>query len=393
MQNKHTSENYVDFQAKDFATDVYFLQWCLLPDEENAKFWRDFCEQHPEKKETVQRAIQLVRSVHLNDRSFSEADKRNNTLRLLGFIRQQKRKEKRRRTYAAWGVAASVLVAVLFLTIPRFVSSDSFVASSEYVVPDDRSIQLVSGDNQVISMSDSSEIVYSSQGDIKINGEQHDLNNQKEVVESNQKLVVPKGKRASIRLSDGTLVWINSNSEIEFPAVFTGTERHLKVNGEVYLEVAKDPGKPFIVSTPQFNVEVLGTKFGVSSSVDKSQYVVLVEGSVQVHTPSGQTTRLEPSQLFGIDKGGTFIQEVDPYRYVSWKDNVLYFNGESLPEVLVRLSQQYAVDVICNIDVCQVQFYGKLILEEHIENVLNNIAVLSPIKYETRNNKIIVSLK
>ena len=208
-------------------------------------------------------------------------------MRLLGFIRQQKRKEKRRRTYAAWGVAASVLVAVLFLTIPRFVSSDSFVASSEYVVPDDRSIQLVSGDNQIISMSDSSEIVYSSQGDIKINGEQHDLNNQKEVVESNQKLVVPKGKRASIRLSDGTLVWINSNSEIEFPAVFTGTERHLKVNGEVYLEVAKDPGKPFIVSTPQFNVEVLGTKFGVSSSVDKSQYVVLVEGSVQVHTPSG----------------------------------------------------------------------------------------------------------
>ena len=365
MQTKHTSENYVDFQAKDFATDVYFLQWCLLPDEENAEFWREFCEQHPEKKETVQRAIQLVRSVHLNDRSFSEADKRNNTLRLLGFIRQQKRKEKRRRIYAAWGVAASVLVAVLFLTIPRFVSSDSFVASSGYVIPDDRNIQLVSGDNQVISMSDSSEVVYDHQGDVKINGEQHDLNNQKEVVESNQKLVVPKGKRASIRLSDGTLVWINS----------------------------KDPGKPFIVSTPQFNVEVLGTKFGVSSSVDKSQYVVLVEGSVQVHTPSGQTARLKPSQLFGIDKGGTFIQEVDPYRYVSWKDNVLYFNGESLPEVLVRLSQQYAVDVICNIDVCQVQFYGKLILEEHIENVLDNIAVLSPIKYETRNNKIIISLK
>ena len=59
-----------------------------------------------------------------------------------------------------------------------------------------------------------------------------------------------------------------------------------------------------------------------------------------------------------------------------------------------RLSQQYAVDVICNIDVCQVQFYGKLILEEHIENVLNNTRYLRvPIKYETRNNKIIVSLK
>lgn len=75
------------------------------------------------------------------------------------------------------------------------------------------------------------------------------------------------------------------------------------------------------------------------------------------------------------------------------RDNILYFNGESLPEVLVRLSQQYAVDLICNIDVCQVQFYGKLVLEEHIENVLDNISVLSPIKYETRDNKIIVSLK
>ncbi|WP_106625445.1 FecR family protein [Bacteroides sp. Marseille-P3684] len=393
MQNKHISENYVDFQAKDFVTDIYFLQWCLLPDKENTEFWEEFCEQHPEKEEDVQRAIQLVRSVRLNYRLASEADKKNNTLRLLSFIRQQKRKEKKKRIYAVWGVAASVLIAVLFLAAPRFVSSDSFVASSKYVVPDDQNIQLTSGNNQVISMSDSSEIVYDRQGDIEINGEHHDLNNREEVTESNQKLVVPKGKKASIRLSDGTLVWINSNSAIEFPAVFTGTERHLKVNGEVYLEVAKDPEKPFIVSTPQFDVEVLGTKFGVSSSIDKSQYVVLVEGSVQVHTPSGQTSCLKPSQMFGIDKGGTFIQEVDPYKYVSWKDNILYFNGESLPEVLVRLSQQYAVDLICNINVCQVQFYGKLVLEEHIENVLDNISVLSPIKYETRNNKIIVSLK
>lgn len=393
MQNKHTSENYAGFQAKDFATDGYFLQWCLLPDEENTEFWREFCEQHPEKKEAVQRAIQLVRSVHLNYRTFSDTDRKNNTLRLLSFIRQQKQKEKRRRTYAVWGVAASVLAAVLLLTVPRFVSSDSFVASSEYVIPDDRNIQLVSGDNQVISMSDSSEVVYDHQGDVKINGERQNLNSKQMLADNNQKLMVPRGKRASIRLSDGTVVWINSNSEIEFPAVFTGSERHLKVNGEVYLEVAKDPNKPFIVSTPQFDVEVLGTKFGVSSSVERSQYVVLVEGSVQVHTPSGQTTRIKPSQLFGIDKDGSFIQEVDPYKYVSWKDNVLYFKGESLPEVLVRLSQQYAVDIICNIDVCHVQFYGKLMLEEHIENVLDNIAVLSPIKYETRNNKIIVSLK
>lgn len=392
MQKEDRMKKYADFQAKDFAMDAYFLQWRLLPDEECTRFWTEFCEQHPEKASAVQRAIQIVGSVRMNHQQFSETEKARKTMELLSFIRWQKRKQRRKRLYAVWGVAASVLVAVLFWTLPEFLSFNSFVASTHYVVPEEQDIRLISDDNQVISMSDSSRIICNPQGEIEVNGKRQELTAQPEA-DTFRQLVVPRGKRASVQLADGTVVWINSDTKVEFPVAFNGTKRQIKVDGEIYLEVAKNKEKPFVVSTPQFDVEVLGTKFGISSSLNKSQYVVLVEGAVQVHTLSGKTTRLKPSQLFGIDKGGYFVRPVDPYKYISWKDNVLYFKGEKLPDVLMRLAQQYAVDIDCNIDVCQVQFYGKLVMEEHIEDVLDNIAVLLPIKYEVRNNKIIVNLK
>mgnify|MGYP000004802238 CR=1 FL=1 len=82
-----------------------------------------------------------------------------------------------------------------------------------------------------------------------------------------------------MELSDGTKVWLNSRTKIEYPAVFADKERRIKLDGEAYFQVAQNIHKPFIVQTPKGNVEVLGTQFNVESYSDDSTFATaLMEG-------------------------------------------------------------------------------------------------------------------
>lgn len=85
-------------------------------------------------------------------------------------------------------------------------------------------------------------------------------------------LVVPKGKRAHLQLSDGTRVWINSASVLRFPSAF-GDTRDVFVEGEAYFEVAKDANRPFIVHTDHFATRVLGTSFDVTTRAPGRRFV------------------------------------------------------------------------------------------------------------------------
>ena len=85
------------------------------------------------------------------------------------------------------------------------------------------------------------------------------------------KIYVPAGQRANILLSDGTEVWINANTTIIYPSVFSGSERNIKLSGEAFFKVAHNEKKPFIVSTDNLDVKVLGTTFDVSAYKESGQ--------------------------------------------------------------------------------------------------------------------------
>lgn len=392
MLKEKRAEKYVSFRETDFAADAYFLQWRLLQDKETEDFWQSYRKQHPEKEREIQRAISIVKSVRLTERRFTEEEKKREIGKLMHFVRIRKRRS-RVRMYAAAAAAALVAVGVVAAAYLYPAALEEKPAYT-YVVPDNQEIRLIAADSQVVTVADQSQIICGQDGSIAVEaGEEKGwLPHSEEAKETAcRKLVVPNGKRASLRLADGTQVWVNSGTTLEFPVAFAEECRHIKVEGEIYLEVAENKEVPFIVSSPQFEVKVLGTKFGISAYAQmEEQNVVLLEGSVQVSTSSGYQVRLSPSQLFSLEDGVPSMKSVDPYGYVSWKDDVLYFNGESLQEVFFRLSKQYAVDIVCNADVRSVRLYGRLILQEHIEEALDNIAVLSPIKYSVQNNKIIV---
>ena len=195
--------------------------------------------------------------------------------------------------------------------------------------------------------------------------------------EKQNTLIVPYGSHSSIVLADGSKVWINSGSKLRFPSSFGPGERRIKVEGEIYIEVAKDTSRPFYVETPQLTVNVLGTKFNVSAYADDAlQSVVLVEGKVNVKANSNEDFVLLPNQRFKLSDGISGIDEVNAYDYISWKDGVLQFRGETMKDIIQRLSRYYNVSITCTPEVAQKCTMGKLILFDDIEQVMKTFSLL-----------------
>lgn len=100
-----------------------------------------------------------------------------------------------------------------------------------------------------------------------------------------QKLSTPRGMDFKVILSDGSEVWLNAESSLEFPSAFTSKERRVNLKGEAYFKVARNEQNPFIVTTDKMQVRVLGTEFNFRSYVSELSHVSLVSGSVEVYTP------------------------------------------------------------------------------------------------------------
>lgn len=132
------------------------------------------------------------------------------------------------------------------------------------------------------------------------------------------KLIVPYGRRSSIVLADGSKVWLNAGSSIMFPDAFDGNERRVYVEGEIYIEVARDVSKPFYVETPKMDVSVLGTKFNVSAYADDATHsVVLVEGKVNVALGDDFANYdLVPNQRLSFDNSNAKIDKIEAYDFV-----------------------------------------------------------------------------
>ncbi len=159
---------------------------------------------------------------------------------------------------------------------------------------------------------------------------------------------VPVAGEYHFTLSDGTKVWMNSDSELRFPVNFTGNRREVFIKGEAYFEVEQDQERPFIVHAHQVNIQVLGTKFNVSA-YDGSQQVLttLTQGCVNVEY-GGLHTELQPGFQAVTDiKAGTMNRhEVETGMYISWTKGIFEYENMPLSEIVVQLSRWYDVNFV-----------------------------------------------
>lgn len=157
---------------------------------------------------------------------------------------------------------------------------------------------------------------------------------------ADNKLYVPAGQRVKLTLQDGTDVWLNSQTTFTYPAVFSGKERRVTVEGEAFFEVAKNEDKPFIVSSQGIEMKVLGTKFNIYSyPVKKDIQTSLIEGSLHVYFPyqNKEGVILKPNEQVTIKEGTMKVGIIPHHDYFLWRDGIYSFEDELLIDILEKL--------------------------------------------------------
>ena len=168
---------------------------------------------------------------------------------------------------------------------------------------------------------------------------------------SSNTILLPQGKVAKIVLPDGSRVWLNARSSLIYPNKFlAGQPRRVKLNGEAYFEVAHDKSRPFIVETEKVQTRVLGTSFNVRSYNNENPIVTLVNGSVQVSVSKGigrkSSTILKPGQQWLLSEGKWTTMDVDTNVFTCWRDELFYFDGQTLREIMVEIGRWYNMTVL-----------------------------------------------
>ena len=205
---------------------------------------------------------------------------------------------------------------------------------------------------------------------------------------------VPYGGTYTVELCDGTKVYLNSGTTLEFPSRFDGKVRSVILKGEAYFDVARNVSKPFVVEVDEMKVKVLGTSFNVKSYVDEpGVYTTLVEGSVAILRDGQPEKKIKPGEQAYYNKGvGTLsIAEVDVNEFTSWKDGLFYFKDIALEEILRIVSRWYDLEVFyMNQGAKSVIYSGKLPMYSSVEDVLRKFEISGDVCFELKGRTLTV---
>lgn len=162
-------------------------------------------------------------------------------------------------------------------------------------------------------------------------------------------IMIPRGGEYQVELSDGTMVWLNSETQLKVPTAFVGEERRVFLSGEAYFAVTKDDRKPFIVETDLGNVKVYGTEFNVKRYRDEKQLkATLVEGVIGFSSDRIEELKLKPGYQLSLTEGAgkPEIKQVKIYNEIAWRNKQFCFENETLEEIARELERWYNVKII-----------------------------------------------
>ncbi|NQX39636.1 FecR protein [Pedobacter steynii] len=201
-------------------------------------------------------------------------------------------------------------------------------------------------------------------------------------------LTTSRGEQYQLILPDGSHIWLNSESSVQFPASFSGLkERKVLITGEAYFEVAKDKSKPFRVVSDGQLVTVHGTHFNINGYKNEPETkTTLLEGSVDING-----TLLKPEQQAILDKNEVKVISVDTKNVIAWKNGYFNFSDESLESIMRKVSRWYDVDVIFqDQSLKNIEFGGVMTRYTKVSEVLEMLELTGEVSFGLKGKKIIV---
>lgn len=257
------------------------------------------------------------------------------------------------------------------------------LASGEEVALEEKSDDLIlnkTGDT--IAVRAKNGIVYDDKTSVNIN--------------EHNKVYVPRGGEFQLTLSDGTKVWLNSETELRYPVHFNGKERKVFLKGEAFFKVTHNKKKPFIVSSERQNVKVFGTSFNVKDYIDEyTVQTTLAEGSVKVYDKnSDQAQFIKPGEQAVICNNKLCVREVDVEEYISWKEGEFIFKHERLEEIMTKISRWYDVEIFyLNEEVKDYHFTAWFKKDKGINYVVKQLRATNRLDVRIKNRTIVISDK
>ena len=208
-------------------------------------------------------------------------------------------------------------------------------------------------------------------------------------------VVTQLGERSQVVLPDGTKVWLNSSSSVEYVAPFFSRQRRVKMEGEAYFEVEHDRRAPFVVSTNGLDVEVLGTRFNIRNDDNEHRVTtVLLEGAVKAYASGREqaSVRLHPAQQLVFDTRTHAMRLTDcpsAERSINWIDGRFCFEHDTFGEIVAELKRYYNVDIrFMDNRLRDMRFSGNFRVEDGIYHIMSVLQLTYKFNYRIAGNDI-----
>lgn len=274
--------NQDNISVESLAADEDFQRFCLMPTDDDRRYWATWLTEHPQHHDTYVKAIALVRQLSLQAKPEEVLEELEKFRTSVSQTRKPVIQLNRRRYFLQ-------IAAAFLLLITTFGLWKMF-----------------------------------GQKDIE--------------------LLIHKttfGETKELTLSDGSTVHLNANSQLRFPKAFTNTnQREIWLDGEAFFEVSHQNGKPFLVHTTQGDVQVLGTSFNVSQRQHDFE-VTLVTGKVRLELSNNTKINLQPGEQANISKQNVDIQTIDTQAVAAWRNNQMNFKNVSIQRIITQIENDF----------------------------------------------------
>lgn len=201
----------------------------------------------------------------------------------------------------------------------------------------------------------------------------------------------PAGQKSKVHLPDGSIVWLNAESELRYPEKFDSLARQVSLSGEAFFEVARDTNRAFSVTTGAITTTALGTSFNINAYQERNTIqVVLVSGNISIKTSEDDEQYLEPGRglVYKKDDYSIEVGNYDISLLTAWKDGVLIFEEDDFPGIVAKLERWYGVSITSVGEPLKSIAYSGKFTNEYLNNVLESMSFGRPFTYEIEDKHV-----
>ena len=302
-------------------------------------------------------------------------------------------KSKRTRSYEILKWAALIAIPLTVFSLVYFRDSETKVYQAMADIrPGTSSAVLILSDGEKVTLGDKNAGDQIVKDNIKVESDTLKYENITTDKIAYNTIIIPRGGEFVLKLSDGTKIWLNAESELKYPVSFTGNERRVYLKGEGFFEVTKNEKSPFKVVTNDHVISVLGTQFSIRAYSDE-KYITTTLESGRVSIDAGNRhAELLPGQQSNVSNSEMSVKDVNTQLYTAWHNNKYVFDNQSLREILHTLSRWYDMDVnFEKYDLGDLRFTGELMKYTNIVDFLEKLEALEKVRFNINGKNVLVT--